>query len=589
MDNNETERPNVLYVITHDQGIAASCYAKYGPCASSKMKTPNLDAVAQKGVMLTNHFGTAPQCSPARGSLITSMHPHVNGLTGLTHRGFEIAPENQKITIFQHFKKHGYFTKLVGFQHETEYDPKIIGYQEYVDKGNSKNCLGLLPSIEKSLLQMKEKSRSNQPTWLTIGITDIHLSWAHKTSEKDWYDPEKVEVPPFLPDTNGIRKHLGQLYAVLELYDEFVGELMSMVKKLGLDENTIIIFTTDHGIAHPRAKGTLYDPGNRDMMIFSCPKKFPAGKKVHSLLSSIDFAPTICELCGLPTHPKYMGNSYASLLTSEIIEETTEIHSYIFTEMTYHDRYNPMRAVRSERFKYIKNYEAEKVSLVDSIPGDIKMAPSYKEWVEHGTNTTRFKEEFFDLEKDPLEENNLLDRNGTIKNKKDERYREYGQKLYELKEALNDFLVETNDAILDGPYPPPKDVKTNNAKDFHHIPEKKLSTMGVFSKGNDGIPKIQTSYGSRGMVFLIPLGEILEEFAGEKMEIAFNDKKEDTDVLNVDKDYNISLGEMELTPLFEKHNFAEGDLIKIYVIKYSQKDLMTLIFEKMPAHIQKFY
>src|SRR6056297_2811807 len=234
MEKKEMKRPNVLYVITHDQGIAASCYADYGPCASSKMKTPNLDAIAQKGVMFTNQFGTAPQCSPARGSLITSMHPHVNGLTGLTHRGFEIAPENQKITIFQHFKKHGYFTKLVGFQHETEYDTKIIGYQEQVDKLNSKNCLGLLPSINKSLIQMKEKSESNQPMWLTIGITDIHLGWARKTPEEEWYEPENVEVPPFLPDTNVIRKHLGQLYSVLELYDEFVGKVMGMVEKLGL-------------------------------------------------------------------------------------------------------------------------------------------------------------------------------------------------------------------------------------------------------------------------------------------------------------------------------------------------------------------
>ena len=80
------------------------------------MKTPNIDALAEKGVSLANHFGTAPQCSPARGSLLTSKTPHMNGLTGLTHRGFQYHEPSK--TVINEFRKAGYSTELIGFQHE---------------------------------------------------------------------------------------------------------------------------------------------------------------------------------------------------------------------------------------------------------------------------------------------------------------------------------------------------------------------------------------------------------------------------------------------------------------------------------------
>ena len=278
----QPNHPNVIYIITHDQGIAASSYANFGPCASTKMKTPHLDRLAENGAMLTRHFGTAPQCSPARGSLITGLHPHINGLVGLTHRGFEISPQCLENTIFQQFRRYGYQTRLIGMHHETKYDPRILGYDETSDPHNYE---GIMNQVHEFLKQKKEKGNNNQPFWLTIGTGNLHLSWDKKTPEEAWYKPQDVDVPPFLPDTDPVRRYLGKFYSILEEYDGFVGKVLQIVDELDLDKNTIIIHTTDHGIAHPRSKGTLYDPGNHNMMIFSYPKQIKKGKKVHSLLS----------------------------------------------------------------------------------------------------------------------------------------------------------------------------------------------------------------------------------------------------------------------------------------------------------------
>ncbi|MBD3353543.1 MAG: sulfatase-like hydrolase/transferase [Candidatus Lokiarchaeota archaeon] len=515
----KSDKPNVLYLITHDQGIAASSYAEYGPCASSLMKTPNINKVAKNGVMLTNHFGTAPQCSPARGSLITSKHPHVNGLIGLTHRGFEIS-EKQK-TLFHQFKNNGYKTKLIGFQHETKEDPKKLGYQEVYVPNPFANCQPLLGEIERTFGLIKEANKKGKPYWLSIGTHEVHLNWEKWVTEEEKFSPENIEVPSFLPDTPKIRKHIGSFYGALQKYDDFVGRVMKLLKKYQLDDNTIVIVTTDHGIAHPRAKGTLYNPGNHDLMIWSFPSRFPKNKRVHSLLSSIDFAPTICDLCGVPPHPEFMGQSYASLLTSNKQDEESEIHDYIFTELTYHDKYNPMRAIQTNRFKYIINYAADKVSLIQGVPGDIQHNVSWKEWKNKGNNTTRDPVEFYDLKEDPLEENNLI-KDGIVPN-------EYIDKFNELKDKLNDFLHKTEDKILKGTYPLPPGAKIDNAVDFDHIPIYYLRNTGELSENDEQqlVIKMQLTPQNPN-IFDIPLIEIIEEYLGK--EIVLKIKNQDNTI-----------------------------------------------------------
>lgn len=490
--------PNVVYLITHDQGIAAACYAPYGPCASTKMVTPHLDRIAASGAILTTHFGTAPQCTPARGSLMTAQPPHVNGLVGLTHRGFELdRPED---TVVHHFRRHGYKTKLVGFQHETTGDPARLGYEEVVVPTPFDSAFALVDEVKASCEAMRADNAEGRPWWLSIGTKEVHLSWEKWTDEADWFDPADVEVPAFLPDTPAIRAHVGTFYAALRHYDRFVGEVWQALEAASLREDTLLVVTTDHGIAHPRAKGTLFDPGNHNLMLWSRPGHVPAGKKVHALLSSVDFAPTVCALCGLPPKETFQGTSYADLLVSPALEETTPVREHVFTELTYHDLYNPMRAVRSDRYKYIRNYEAERISLPDSLPGDIRHARSWHEWVRAGTNTTRAPEEFYDLQADPLEEHNLLPDHPDH------------PALAPLRAALDEYLARTGDPILDGPYPVPDGARIDNADAFDHVPTFEVTARGRL-KCAAGVVSLEMQLTPQNpQLFDVPLQEIVEQY-----------------------------------------------------------------------------
>ncbi|MHA1791084.1 MAG: sulfatase-like hydrolase/transferase, partial [Promethearchaeota archaeon] len=150
------DHPNVLYIITHDQGIAINSLQGAGPMPSVRhgIPTPNLDEIAKKGVLLSNHFSTCPLCTPARGSLMTGQYPHVNGLVGLVHRGFSFN-EGFK-TVLHVFKEAGYDTTLVGFQHEIKNEPTLLGYDDFRATQFIDRCHWLLDDIEDVF---KRKSR----------------------------------------------------------------------------------------------------------------------------------------------------------------------------------------------------------------------------------------------------------------------------------------------------------------------------------------------------------------------------------------------------------------------------------------------
>ena len=203
-----------------------------------------------------------------------------------------------------------------------------------------------------------------------------------------------------------------------------------------------------------------------------------------------------------------MGRSYGALLKSAEMEEHAAINDYIFTELTYHDVYNPMHAIRSKKYKYIKIYEPEKVPLIESIPGDIQRTPSFKEWVRVGHNTTRDGEEFYDLESDPLEEHNLAVEQPDH------------PELLRLKAELDKFLKATDDAILEGPYPIPDGATINNADDFDHIPAFFVATKGLLKLDDDGLVALRMQLSpSNPELYDIPAVEFLEEYIDVPVEL----------------------------------------------------------------------
>ncbi len=430
-----TGKPNIIMFITHDQGQFLRCFDS--PQTPNALNTPNLDDLAKDGIRFTNYFCTAPQCSPSRGGIQTGLYPHQNGLMGLVNRGWNLPFQNKTIPMY--LKEYGYTTHLVGLQHETNY-PENLGYDSMSKRmGDHRYSIR---KLKKEFLKFIESHKSdNKPFYANFGTIEVHRTFS---AWADPVDPQIVKVPPFLPDQEPVRTDLADFYGAIEKVDKLIGDIIYSLEDNQLRDNTLFIYTTDHGSAFPRAKCTLYDPGIKILLIMNqlSSNIFSGGKIFNQLISNIDLLPTLIEVAGGKTPKDIEGKSFISLLKSE----TNDFREEIFTEKTYHEKYDPIRGIRTDKFKYIFNFEPLNTSY--QIPIDILNESSGKYVKETADyNIPRPQEELYDLAKDPKEMNNLIgnDNYNTIKT--------------ELKERLFAFLKRTNDPILYGRIKPQDSVE----------------------------------------------------------------------------------------------------------------------------------
>ncbi len=250
------DNPNIVLVHCHDLG-------KYLGCYDSAVETPQVDALADSGVRFDRHFVTAPQCSPSRSSLMTGRHPHQNGMLGLAHGNWELHDEEQVLPEL--LREAGYETHLFGLQHITEY-PNRLGY----DESHSEEPLtaDAPPSVHESarardvadeFAAMLEDGDHDDPFFASVGFFE-----AHRVEENGDFGfegerygapaPEEVEPLEFLPDEPGIRSDIAEIHGMLDAIDDGVGTVTDALESAGLTKDTLVVFTTEHGLAMPRAK-----------------------------------------------------------------------------------------------------------------------------------------------------------------------------------------------------------------------------------------------------------------------------------------------------------------------------------------------
>ena len=419
-------RPNIVFVICHDLG-------QYVGCLGAPIETPNIDALAGEGVLFSNYCCTAAQCSPSRGSIMTGRYPHCNGLVGLAHLGWEIGAN--EVTLPMYLNRAGYHTRLIAHQHEHNESPRL-GYQVHDDAKNDAR------SVAEALGEfLRGEAQDGRPFFVSCGITEPHRPYEREGYERD--DPETLTPLPYLPDRPGIREDLAGLHGLIWRLDEAVGSMRAALEESGLADNTVFIFTTDHGIAMPRAKGTCYDPGIHTALIVRWPGRFAGGRVQSELLTNCDMLPTLLDLAGAEVPPQVEGRSFLGLLD----EDDYEPRADIFCEMTWHDQYNPMRAVRTNRYKYIRNFGRRPLVYM---PADIYVGPAGEEMIDDFYNEVRPEEELYDLLADPLEQHNIFDEP------------EYQSVAWELRARVYTWMVETNDPLLYGDYPPTKAQRERN-------------------------------------------------------------------------------------------------------------------------------
>ncbi|BBZ49861.1 sulfatase [Mycobacterium heidelbergense] len=385
---------NVLIVHWHDLGRQLGAYGH--PDVSS----PQLDRLAAEGILFTRAHATAPLCSPSRGSLFTGRYPQTNGLVGLAHHGWEYRSDVR--TLPQILAEFGWYSSLFGMQHETSY-PKRLGFDEF-DVSNS-FCEYVVDRASEWLRDSTE-NLAGQPFLLTAGFFETHRPY-----ERDRYEPADsgaVDVPAYLPDTAEVRGDLADFYGAIAAADAAVGRLLDTLADTGLDASTWVVFFTDHGPAFPRAKSTLYDAGTGIGMIIRPPTNRAIAPRVYDeLFSGVDLVPTLLGLLGLRVPADVEGVSHAgALLAPEEPAEpdTVPVRDHVYSMKTFHDSFDPIRAIRTKEYSYIENYAPR--PLLD-LPWDIKESPSGLA-VAPSVQGPRPERELYDLRADPTETNNLL-------------------------------------------------------------------------------------------------------------------------------------------------------------------------------------
>jgi len=424
-----TNRPNILLVHWHDLGRHLGVYGAVG------VDSPNLDRLAESGVRFDSAFAVSPLCSPARGALFTGRYPHANGLMGLTHLGWEY--HDQERTLPMHLRVAGYRTALIGLQHESS-DVRRLGF-DVVDECRDQNGRVERETVaDRSVAWIADAATSDRPFLLTVGFREIHRPYP-----ADQYPPDELDatsVPDWLPDNGATRRDFAALQSAIRIGDRAVGRVLDALDQAGIRDDTWVIFTTDHGLAAPGAKGTLSDAGTGVALIQRFPTAWGiAPGATDRLFSHVDLVPTILDRLGLPVPDDVQGSSHAPWLEDATVARSEPV----FTEKNFHDAYDPIRAVRTDRFKLIRNSEQRPRWVIS---GDIESSLSRvgvgDDHLEH-----RAPVELYDLETDPLETRNLAAEPA------------YAVRVAQLDAVLHRWQAATGDPLLDGSIARPPDPR----------------------------------------------------------------------------------------------------------------------------------
>jgi arylsulfatase A-like enzyme len=390
------DKDNVLIVHWHDLGRYLGAYGH------ADVSSPRLDRLAAEGILFTRAHATAPLCSPSRGSLFTGRYPQSNGLVGLAHLGWEYRSGVR--TLPQMLSEAGWYSALFGMQHETSY-PKRLGFDEF-DVSNS-YCEYVVDRAEEWLRDSAE-NLGDQPFLCTAGFFETHRPYPHDRYEPA--DSATVDPPDYLPDIPAVRDDLADFYGAIAAADAAVGRLLDTLTQTGLDANTWVVFFTDHGAPFPRAKSTLYDAGTGIGMIIRPPTNRAMPPRVYDeLFSGVDFVPTLLALLGLHVPADVEGLSHAGALLAPD-PQAEPVREHVYTTKTYHDSFDPIRAIRNKEYSYIENYASR--PLLD-MPLDIQDSPSGKA-VAPLVQGLRPERELYDLRTDPAEAVNLLAGDPTV-------------------------------------------------------------------------------------------------------------------------------------------------------------------------------
>ena len=414
------DRPNVLFLCSDQhQASAAGCYG------STEVHTPNIDRIAESGVRFDRAYCQSPVCVPSRGSIITGVYPHSHGARILQ----DPLPEDA-YTIAHHFQEQGYQTAAIGKMHfgdesqrhgfeyrlhgdefrDTLTDQEWRAFRK--DQSSADSVMGKASELSARYFQdtyysdetvrfLREERDTDRPFCLWSSFFMPHTPLVPLKEFFDLYDPAKLNLPErtdheledgfeghltrakqrgwYAQTDDELRPSLAGYYGNTSQMDDNLGKVLDTLFELGLEKNTIIVYTSDHGEmagAHRMwTKHNMYEESVRVPLIVGLPGGIDAGSSRDALIEHVDLFPTLAELCGLPDPEALHGRSFAPLLLNESYESREFAYSeYYFCHsvFTRDDRYvgkPPILMVRTDRWKL--NYLSWERSELFDVANDL--------------------------------------------------------------------------------------------------------------------------------------------------------------------------------------------------------------------------
>jgi len=419
-----TPRPNLVYLHSHDTG-------RYVRPFGHDVPTPNVQRLAEEGMLFRQAYCAAPTCSPSRAALLTGQYPHTNGMLGLAHRGFALRDYGHHIV--HTLRAAGYYGAAVGVQHIARRSVHV-GYDERL--ATTTNCARDVAPAAVAFLRRPP----SQPFFFSVGFWETHREFP---PPEPVGDPRYCLPPATLPDTPAIRRDVASYKASLQAFDDGVGAVLRALDETGVAGQTLVLLTTDHGPPFPGMKCTLTDHGIGVVLILRGPGGFAGGRVSNALVSQIDLFPTICDLVGIPAPGWLQGTSLLPVVRSEV----DEVHDQIAAEINYHAAYEPERAVRTRRYKYIRRFDGRTAPVLPNTDD----SPGKSLWVGSGWRDRAVAaESLYDLVFDPNESANVA---GDTT---------HAGVLGEMRERLRRWMTATDDPLLRGPLRAPAGAVAND-------------------------------------------------------------------------------------------------------------------------------
>ena len=415
-------RPNILYIHSHDTGRYVQPYGY-------QMPTPNIQLLADQGVLFRKAFCAAPTCSGSRASLLTGQYCHNNGMLGLAHRGWSLNDYGEHLV--HPLRSVGYRSVLIGEQHISE-DPAVIGYDEVIEV-DSHHAQDVAPITIEAL------QTASEPFFFSVGFFETHRQFRAPTSVRD----SLYSLPPAnLPDTPATRQDMAAFKASARSLDQGIGSVLNGLHDFDLTERTLIICTTDHGLAFPGAKATLFDRGTGVMLLMRGPGGFTGGKVYDAMVSHLDIYPTLCDIAGAERPDFLQGTSL--IATRHRRDRPNPRRGLHRDDLPRRLRAAPARSAPSAG----STSAASTTTSIRSSP-TATTAPPRTCWSRRLGRSIVHTEQLYDLLLDPNEVRDLAEEPG------------HANVVEEFRERLTTWMRETEDPLLDGPIPVPPGAVVN--------------------------------------------------------------------------------------------------------------------------------